>query len=117
MKLQIEQDKYDELVDLGGGTQALLAELLDKYLENSPKLITDAKKALQENNAKQVDYCIHTLKGSTLCLGLQPLGKALVEVNVQTKLGDISGVDSVLAETDDFLSQIREYRKTLKTSD
>ncbi|GAB4433047.1 MAG: hypothetical protein OHK0011_15990 [Turneriella sp.] len=57
----IAPEKLNELRALGGN--ALVGQLLAKFIESSPPLIAEAEAALQAGDAPRLDFCVHTLQG------------------------------------------------------
>lgn len=113
MPAEIDKEKYDELKELGGGSSDLLLELVDKYLENTPGLLADAKKALAEGDMKKLDYCVHTMKGSSLSLGLKPVSEKLVAMNQKTKAEDTADLEEELNSIDQDIEDIKKLRAQL----
>ena len=113
MAVKIAEDKLEELRELSDGNDDLVLELLDKFLDSTPKLVQQARKAIEENNEQQIDYCVHTMKGSCLSLGLEPMADYLVELNKKTKQGDLSQISSELDQVEKYIEEVGEYRKQL----
>lgn len=109
MATEISAEKLAELKSLGG--DALIAKLLGKYVENSEKLLNEARTALAANDGNKVDYCIHTLKGSALSLGLTSMSTILVDLNVRTKAHNLENVGPDLDKLDKLLIEAREYKE------
>ena len=61
------------------GSDALVEELLCKFIGSSTGLLAQAKSALTSGNATQVDFCVHTLKGGALSIGLTEMVNLLSE--------------------------------------
>lgn len=113
MAQQFDAAKYDELKELGGGDTSLLQELMEKYLENTPKLISLAEEAFKSGDEDKIDYAVHTMKGSTLSLGITPLGEYLVELNKKTKQRDFEGFENTIAELKQFVKEVETLKTTL----
>lgn len=108
MPTEIAADKLAELKALGG--DALISKLLGKFLENSGKLLSDALAATAAGDAAKVDYCVHTLKGSALSLGLNDMSNILVDLNVRTKAKNLSGAENDLKKLQQLLAEVKEYK-------
>ncbi len=108
MAAEISPDKLAELQSLGGA--ALITKLLDKFLENSARLIADGQAAVAEGDATKVDYCVHTLKGSALSLGLNEMGELLTNLNVRTKAKNLDGAEADFAKLAAQLEEVRAYK-------
>jgi HPt (histidine-containing phosphotransfer) domain-containing protein len=108
MAAEISPDKLAELQSLGGA--ALITKLLDKFLENSARLIADGQAAVASGDATKVDYCVHTLKGSALSLGLNEMGELLTQLNVRTKAKNLDGAEADFAKLAAQLEEVRAYK-------
>lgn len=107
-------EKLEELQELSGGNNELLVDLLDKYLSNTPELIEQARTALKEGNTEKVDYAVHTMKGSSLSLGLTPLGELLTEMNVRTKKGELDDMSGDIDKVEGYLKDVKTYFESIK---
>ncbi|MBS0619646.1 MAG: Hpt domain-containing protein [Spirochaetes bacterium] len=110
MALDISAEKITELKTLGG--DALVTKLFSKFTENSAKLLADAKTALATADAAKVDYCVHTLKGSAMSLGIGAMSKILIDLNARTKVKNLEGVGPQLDELVGLLEEVRQYQTT-----
>lgn len=108
MASEIAADKLAELKALGG--DALISKLLGKFVENSGKLLADALAATAAGDAAKVDYCVHTLKGSALSLGLNDMSSILVELNTRTKAKNLTGAEADLKKLQQLLIEVKDYK-------
>ncbi|MBV6493073.1 MAG: hypothetical protein LDLANPLL_01088 [Turneriella sp.] len=108
MGTEISPEKLAELRNLGG--DALITKLLAKFVENSATLLADAKKALDANDATKLDYCVHTLKGSAMSLGLSTMGAILVDLNTRTKAKNLEGAGADLDKLEILLKEVKTYK-------
>lgn len=108
MSAVIDPDKLAELRMLGG--DALVSQLLARFLESSPALLAQAETALQAGDASGVAFCVHTLKGSAMSLGISEMSTVLAELNVRAKAGKLDGVSSDLAHLAELLEAVRQYK-------
>lgn len=104
----IAPDKLNELRTLGGN--ALVSQLLAKFLESSSSLIAQAGAALQSGDATKVDFCVHTLKGSAMSIGLTEMSDLLIKLNVKTKARQLDGIEGDLAQLGTLLEGVRLYK-------
>jgi CheY-like chemotaxis protein/HPt (histidine-containing phosphotransfer) domain-containing protein len=61
--------------DLGDGDPAIVAELIDIFLADTPSLLAQMRQALADGAADVVEQSAHTLKGSSSGLGAHALAK------------------------------------------
>jgi CheY-like chemotaxis protein len=100
-----------ELMNRVGGDAELLAELIDLFLQECPRLINLMQKALEEQNAKELEKTAHSLKGMVgnfsakdcfeAALELERLGRSGELANAQVAFQDlekkIKNLESLLA--------------------
>lgn len=115
MAIRISEEKYNELLELSDGNTDLLCELIDKFLEHTPELLQEARKALEAGDAAKVDYYVHTMKGSALSIGFVPLSEFLVNLNRRSKVNDLAGFAEAFDQIEQALTEISEYRKSLNS--
>ncbi len=103
MAAEISPDKLAELKSLGG--DALIKKLLEKFLENSARLIQEGQAAIASGDATKVDYCVHTLKGSAMSLGFNEMSDILINLNLRTKAKNI---ENAAVDFEKLAAQLRE---------
>ncbi|HMV37145.1 MAG TPA: Hpt domain-containing protein [Turneriella sp.] len=108
MPVSIAPQKLAELRLLGG--DALVSQLLAKFLESSSSLIAQAEVALQSGDAAKVDFCVHTLKGSAMSLGLTEMSDLLVALNTRTKARQLEGMAADFTQLAVLLEAVRQYK-------
>ena len=69
-----------EALDRLGGDEELLQELIQIFLEESPKLLSKLQKAVSDSDAEAVMQCAHSIKGELSCLGGDDAAKAAQEL-------------------------------------
>ncbi|MDH4200794.1 MAG: Hpt domain-containing protein [Spirochaetia bacterium] len=109
----IDPEKLKELEELSGGTKDLLKTLLDKYIVNAGSFVEQIRNALKNKDNEKILFAVHTLKGSSLSLGLIILGNKFTELNANAKQGDFNGFESAMNEVDVLLKEVEAYRKSL----
>ena len=79
------------LRDIGGEDgSALLAEVIDSYLEEAPKQVQAMQAAVKIGNAAAVAQLAHTLKPSSATLGASTLAKLCKELEAMNRDGSTS---------------------------
>ena len=70
----ITGESIEALRDLGtDGTDDILAELIDTFMENAPRILTEAGDALTSGSPEALAQAAHTLRGSCSNFGAKPL--------------------------------------------
>ena len=105
------KEKYEEFLELGNGSPSFLLQMLSAYLENFKKIIKACWAHYEENDRKSLEFEIHTLKGSSLNLGVSLIAKFLI--NIETKLSEISmeELKSSLEELESYVAIVEKYKK------
>ena len=66
--------------------------------EEAPALLDGLRRAVLENDLKEVSYTAHTLKGSSNILGAKLLGQLCLEAELKGKRGESEGLRELLAQ-------------------
>lgn len=66
--------------------------------EEAPVLLQNLRRAIAENDLKEVSYTAHTLKGSSNILGAKLLGQLCLEAELKGKRGESEGLTELLAQ-------------------
>jgi CheY-like chemotaxis protein/HPt (histidine-containing phosphotransfer) domain-containing protein len=87
------------LADLGGGDQAIVVELIDIFLADTPQILTEMREGIATGGADAVHRAAHTLKSSSASLGAQSLAANCGELEMLAGAGRLD-------EATDYLRQI-----------
>ena len=71
--MAVAQDALDKLLDLIGGDQDSLAELIESFLEESPLLVEQMRRAAESGDRSGLGRTAHTLKSSARDFGANQL--------------------------------------------
>lgn len=100
--------------DLGEET---LADLIDLYLEDAPKLVADMKNAAKRADASGVQLAAHTLKSTSEAMGAKVLASACGELEQDGHEGKLDSakekVERVTQLCDAALSELQRHRGRL----
>ena len=89
----------------GEGAEEVLAQVIDAYLEDAPKLLQAIADAIAQKDAHTLHRSAHTLKSSSTMLGATHLGNLCKELEAIGRAGTIQ-------EREPKLSQIEaEYER------
>ena len=94
----------DELRASVGDDQAFVAELIDEFVAEAPRLIQTMREATTTGEAEVARRAAHTLKGNARTFGAAGLASLCLEAETAAAAGDLDtvrqGVDPVEAEWD-----------------
>jgi HPt (histidine-containing phosphotransfer) domain-containing protein len=81
---------------IGENSGSIVAEMIDCYLEDTPKLISAIATALQQGNATQLRQATHTLKSSSATLGAITFSNFCKELEIISRSGNTeSGIEKL----------------------
>ncbi len=111
----VDESKISFLKDLTSEEDILFfIELIDIYINDTPKILTKLIDAFAEKNVKNVEFFAHKIKGSSLTLGLQKIFDITQKIEVSAKAGSLDGLSSPLDDLRDTLSAVILELRTLK---
>lgn len=73
----------------GEDGEAVLAQVIDAYLEDAPKLLQAIESAIAQKDAQTLHRAAHTLKSSSAMLGATQLGNLCKELEAMSRAGTI----------------------------
>ncbi len=89
-----------------GGDQELLKEVAQAFLEDVPKLLESAWEACRDDRANDLQRLAHSLKGSFLFLGTQPVIEVAESIELAATAGQAADLQSRLAELQDMTEHV-----------
>jgi two-component system sensor histidine kinase/response regulator len=98
------------LLDRVGGNVEVCIQLTSAFLEESPRLVEELKRAVQSKDSAAVNRAAHALKGSVANFGVQVAVETAFALEKLGEAGDLQSAGPLLARME---SQIRTVNKTL----
>jgi signal transduction histidine kinase/ligand-binding sensor domain-containing protein/CheY-like chemotaxis protein/HPt (histidine-containing phosphotransfer) domain-containing protein len=89
------------------GDETLLYELVQLFLDESPRAVTELRGAIARDDAMQVEISAHALKGSVGSLGAPSAVQAAERLEALGKSGNLNGAMEALTTLEQALSQLR----------
>jgi HPt (histidine-containing phosphotransfer) domain-containing protein len=93
----IDPAAIDELLRMVGDDREFVGELIDTYLEDSPKQLEAMRDAIREEDASALVRPAHTLKSNSRNLGATALAELCAELEAGARRGDLSGASERVA--------------------
>ena len=115
----LDTSALEGLLEMIGGDQDSLKELIDSYLSESPKLIEDLEAGLDGQNQDLIKRSAHTLKSSSNDFGAMGLQKMSESLETDARAGDLdySAVTEQVAQIKTNYSAVadalRQYKSNL----
>ena len=101
----IDEKTFDELKQMSGAE--FINELIDTFLEDSPKLIEEMESALKANNVDSFRRAAHSLKSNAATFGASELFALAKEM-------EMLGKENKLNETGDRLRALEEAYESVR---
>ena len=101
----IDEKTFDELKQMSGAE--FINELIDTFLEDSPKLIEEMESALKVNNVDSFRRAAHSLKSNAATFGASELFALAKEL-------EMLGKENKLNETGDRLKALKESYESVR---
>ena len=92
-------------VTLGSQAKAMLPMLIDNFAKDVPKLVNEARAALQQNNAANLRRAAHTIKSTGATFGAMALSAVARELENQAKNGVLEGGADLLKKIESEYTQ------------
>ena len=99
---------HGEMLNRLGDDLELVTELIELFLEESPKLLVDVQIAVQRRDAKAIERTAHRLKGSAGNFGMNATVKTAMRLEVLGRTGDLSDAEATCQSLCDELRQLQE---------
>jgi HPt (histidine-containing phosphotransfer) domain-containing protein len=81
-----------------GGDESLLNEMIGIFLVDSPKLLGQIEQALMHRDQRKLEIAAHSLKGELLYLGVQEATEAAEKLEAAGRTGEMEGAPELLDE-------------------
>jgi len=101
--------EMDRLLDLGGGDQESLRELVELYLKQTTEQIAQLEMAVRANQAEQVRHVAHSCAGASATLGMARLVPLLRELERQGKAGQLTNAEQLCADLASEFKRIQDF--------
>lgn len=97
-----------------GGEVAAMAELIETFLADAPRMVTQMRRGVEAGNAREVNHAAHTVKSTAAMFGAAELSRMCRELERDTELGlprdAARRVDLLAAEWARVEKELRAYR-------
>jgi HPt (histidine-containing phosphotransfer) domain-containing protein len=104
--LELEASALDSLRALGGDD--FLAEMIDEFLADAPKLLTTLRGALEGNEADELRRAAHTLKSNGATFGAGEFSERCGELEERAKNGELTGASELIDGIERKYGQLHE---------
>ena len=109
----INQATFDELKQMSGTD--FINELIDTFLEDSPKLIEEMGSALKVNNVDSFRRAAHSLKSNAATFGASELFALAKELEILGKENKLNEMGDRLRALEEAYESVRKELSELKS--
>ncbi len=109
----IDQTTFDALKQMSGAD--FINELIDTFLEDSPKLIEEIRSALRADNVDSFRRAAHSLKSNAATFGANELSALAKELEMLGKENKISETGDRLRALEEAYESVRRELNGLKS--
>jgi HPt (histidine-containing phosphotransfer) domain-containing protein len=110
--MELDMTTFEELKQMSG--EDFIDELVDTFLEDSPKLVTEMKSALRTNDTDTFRRAAHSLKSNSATFGATRLSEMSRELEVLGKEHRLSEAEKLLPPVEDTLQSVCAELKGLR---
>jgi len=103
----LDPSALDTLLALVGGEQALLLELIDSFLQETPPLVAALRRSLEEGDAERLRRAAHTLKSSSRDFGANQLSESARALEAMGKAGALAEAAALVAQVEAQYPQVQ----------
>jgi HPt (histidine-containing phosphotransfer) domain-containing protein len=97
----------ENLREMVGGDAEFIAELMDTFLGDAPRMLSDMHQALEDGDATVLRRAAHSLKSNSAEFGAMALSSLCRELEELGKAGTFSSVDELLARAEVEFAQVK----------
>jgi CheY-like chemotaxis protein len=91
------------------GDEEMLAELLEVYLEDTPRIMGEIESAVEKKDAAALRFSAHSLKGMSANLSLMRVRETAYELEKIGTSGDLAKAKSVLGRLKEDINKTMDY--------
>jgi two-component system sensor histidine kinase/response regulator len=100
-----------------GGDQALMREILDLFLEETPMLLGQIRAALAAGDTEVLERSAHSLKGSVGTFGAKPAARAAQELENRAKAHDFAAAPAALEALENEVAGLTRALSALRDAE
>jgi CheY-like chemotaxis protein len=116
-RTELDWAALDKLLALVGGDPALLNELIDSYLQETPPLLAALRRSLDGGNAAGLRQAATPLKSTSRDFGATRLSELAKELEEMGKAGALEGAPALVAEVEAEYSGVKAALEAVRSGD
>jgi len=105
--IQLDRYALEGLREIMASVPGGIGAVVQAFLEDTPKLFGNLRRALAAGDAKGVAAAAHTLKSTSATLGVTALAECCREMEQRGRAGDLAGLAALQAEAEGMFERAR----------
>jgi HPt (histidine-containing phosphotransfer) domain-containing protein len=114
---ELDPAALDKLLALVGGDPALLGDLIDSFLQDTPPLLVALRRCLEEGNAAGLRQAAHPLKSSSSDFGADKLSNLARQLEALGKAGTLEGAADLVDRAEAEYARVELALKAIRMSE
>jgi HPt (histidine-containing phosphotransfer) domain-containing protein len=104
----------DGMREMAGGDDEFLADLIDTFLKDAPRMLSDMRQALEAGDAEVLRRVAHSLKSNSDSFGATVLGDLCRGLEKMGKANALEGADALTARADAEFVRVQAAIETVR---
>ena len=109
----LDEVDFDALTARAGGDTGLAHELVEIFLDDCPKFLSEIREAVEREDSGSLERAAHTAKGALVYFSNGNAFKAVLRLQQMAVEGDLRGSRQTLVELEKSFEQIRSSLRDL----
>jgi PAS domain S-box-containing protein len=89
------------------GEESILGKLIDIFIENTPRVLEEARTAVANRMSPQLERAAHSLKGSCSNFGAERMRAACEKLEALARVGDLEHAEELIAQAEKEFEYVR----------
>lgn len=103
----IDRSALDQLLETVGGDESFLAELIQTFLEEAPRMLAEIRQALGEQDAEHLRRAAHSLKSNAAQFGAGQLQALSLQIEQLGKADDLDRAAPLIGKAEAEFQTVR----------
>lgn len=104
----------ENLREMVGGDVEFMIELIDVFLDDAPRMLSDMRRALESEDAAVLHRAAHSLKSNSAEFGAMTLSDLCREIEALSKADTVDGTDELVGRAEVEYAQVKTALEELR---
>jgi HPt (histidine-containing phosphotransfer) domain-containing protein len=112
----IDRAVLKALLDSFGGDLDFFAELLDSYFVDAPRLLSEMRQAVVDNQPPQLQMSAHSLKSVSATFGAMRLAALCKDLEIMGRTGTVHGAAELTPQVEAEYARVHAALETIRAT-